>query len=492
MAIAVNAAGLDTLPEDVARPSYRREDVGVGIVHIGVGGFHRSHQAMYLDRLLNRGEASEWGICGVGMLEHDARMRDLLAAQDGLYTLVLKSAGGVRDARVIGSIVDYVFVPDGRAGAVERLADPAVRIVSLTVTEGGYNVHRATGEFDAQGPGIQDDLSTPGQPRTVFGLVVEALRVRRERGVAPFTVMSCDNIPGNGEVARGAFTAFAALRDAELAEWIAAEVAFPSSMVDRITPVTSPADIVELYDRFGVDDAWPVVAEPWEQWVLEDRFPTGRPRYEDVGVQMVDDVIPYELMKLRLLNCTHQAMCYFGHLFGYTYAHEAVADPAIRRLLVDYMDQEATPTLPPVPGVDLTAYKASLIQRYANPDVRDTLARLCADSSDRIPTWLVPVIREQLAAGGDVRRCAAIVASWARYAEGVDENGAPIDVVDQTRERVMAAARRDRTRPGAFLEEREFFGDLADDARFVAAYVEAVGLIRDLGAREALRRIVTD
>ncbi|MDQ0614429.1 mannitol 2-dehydrogenase [Microbacterium sp. W4I4] len=479
------------LPADVEGPGYDRGAVRAGIAHIGVGGFHRSHQAMYVDRLLNAGgDAREWGICGIGLLEHDARMRDALAAQDELYTLVLKSAGGVRQARVIGSIVEYVYAPDDRAAAVERLTDPAIRIVSMTVTEGGYNVHRATGEFDAQGPGIQDDLATPGEPRTVFGLVVEALRLRRERGVDPFTVMSCDNIPGNGSVARGAFMAFARMRDAELSEWIGEQVAFPNSMVDRITPVTAQSDIDELRERFGVVDAWPVVAEPWEQWVLEDHFPTGRPAFEQVGVQMVDDVIPYELMKLRLLNCTHQAMAYFGHLFGYVYAHEAVADPLIRRLLVDYMDREATPTLPPVPGIDLVAYKASLLERYANPDVRDTLARLCADTTDRIPTWMVPVVREQLDAGGEVRLCAAIVASWARYAEGIDEEGRPIEVVDRLRDRVVAAALRDRQEPGAFLDDRELFGDLRDDSRFVDAYVEAVGLIRDLGAREALRRIV--
>lgn len=481
---------LRTLPEAVERPAYDRADVRVGIAHIGVGGFHRAHQAMYLDRLLNAGGAREWGIVGIGLLEHDLRMRDALMGQDGLYTLVLKSAGGERRARVIGSVVDYVYAPDDRAAAVERLADPQIRIVSMTITEGGYNVHRATGEFDAAGAGIREDLVAPGEPRTVFGLVVEALRLRRERGIEPFTVMSCDNIPGNGEVARRAFTAFAALRDAELAEWISEKVAFPSSMVDRITPVTLSADIDELRDRFGVVDDWPVVAEPWEQWVLEDRFPGGRPAYETVGVQMVEDVTPYELMKLRLLNCTHQAMAYFGHLSGYTYAHEAVADPGIRRLLVDYMDREATPTLPPVPGIDLTAYKASLLDRYANPDVRDTLARLAADTSDRIPTWLVPVVQEQLAAGGEVRLCAAIIASWARYAEGVDEHGRPIDVVDQLRPRIMAAAQRDRAQPAAFLAEWELFGDLGDDERFVDAYVDAVSSIRDLGAREALRRIV--
>lgn len=491
MEIALTEQALPLLRPEIERPLYARSDVRAGIAHIGVGGFHRAHQAMYADRLMNAdSDAREWGICGVGLLENDSRMRDALTEQDDLYTLMLKSAGGVRRARVIGSIVEYVYVPDDPRAAAERLADPAIRIVSMTVTEGGYNVSRATGEFDTDAPGIREDLANPGEPRTVFGLVIEALRLRRERGVDPFTVMSCDNIPGNGEVARGAFTAFAALRDPELSEWIRQHVAFPSSMVDRITPVTSKDDIDEIRERFGIVDAWPVVAEPWEQWVLEDRFPTGRPAYETVGVQMVDDVIPYELMKLRLLNCTHQAMAYFGHLAGYTYAHEAVADPAIRRLLTLYMDREATPTLPAVPGIDLVAYKASLLERYANPDVRDTLARLAADTTDRIPTWMVPVIAEQLTVGGEVRLCAAIVASWARYAEGIDENGEPIEVVDRLRDRVIAAARRDRTEPGAFLQDRELFVELGDDPRFVDEYVDAVGLIRELGAREALRRIL--
>ncbi|MGN7977906.1 mannitol dehydrogenase family protein [Microbacterium sp. 22195] len=491
MDVVLGEQALPSLEAEVGRPSYARSEVRAGIAHIGVGGFHRAHQAMYVDRLLNAGDAREWGICGVGLLEHDVRMRDVLAAQDGLYTLMLKSAGGHRQARAIGSIVDYVYAPDDPAGAVERLADPAIRIVSMTITEGGYNVLRSTGEFDAQAPGIAGDLADPGRPHTVFGLVVEALRLRRERGVEPFTVMSCDNIPSNGGVAKLAFTTFAALRDAELASWMHENVAFPSSMVDRITPVTAQHDIDELRTRFGVVDAWPVVAEPWEQWVLEDHFPAGRPEFGEVGVQLVDDVIPYELMKLRLLNCTHQAMAYFGHLFGYVYAHQAVADPIIRKLLIEYMDREATPTLLPVPGIDLDAYKASLLDRYVNPDVRDTLARLCADTTDRIPTWLVPVIREQLGSGGEIRLCAAVVASWARYAEGVDEHGEPIDVVDRLRARVMAAAVRDRSEPGTLLEERELFGDLADSTRFVDAYIEAVGMIRELGAREALRRIVT-
>ncbi|WP_251454939.1 mannitol dehydrogenase family protein [Microbacterium sp. Marseille-Q6648] len=403
---------------------------------------------------------------------------------------MLKDPGGRREARVIGSILEYVFAPADRREAVERLTDPNIRIVSLTVTEGGYNVDHATGTFLEGHPGVQHDVAHPNEPESVFGLVVETLRLRRERGVEPSTVMSCDNIPSNGEITRIAFTSFARLRSAELADWIERSVAFPSSMVDRITPVTTPEDITEVRERFGIDDRWPVVSERFEQWVLEDRFPTGRPPFEQAGVQMVDDVVPYELMKLRLLNCTHQAMCYFGALSGYTYVHEAVGDPLIRGLIRRYMDDEATPTLPPLPGVDLDVYKDTLLERYANPDVKDTLARLCADSSNRIPNWLAPVIREQLAAGRDIGMSAAIVASWARYAEGVDEQGAAIDVVDQDRDRMMGAAQRDRDEPGTFLTESGVFGDLAQHPVFAEAYREAVTLLREGGAQGALRGII--
>lgn len=480
---------LADLPAEVERPRYDRSALTVGIVHIGVGGFHRSHQAMYLDRLMNAGLASDWAICGVGLLPGDARMRDVMGEQECLYTLMLKDAGGQRQARVVGSIVEYLFAPDHPEGVIERMTDPAVRIVSMTVTEGGYNVHQVTGEFDGANPDVVHDLEHPARSRTVFGLVVEALRRRRERGVAPFTVLSCDNVQGNGDVARTAFTSFAALRDPGLAEWMQQEVAFPNCMVDRITPVTSEGDIAEVRDRFGVEDGWPVVAESFEQWVVEDRFPQGRPPFEVAGVQVVEDVEPYELMKLRLLNSTHQGMCYFGWLMGYRYAHEASADPAIARFLLDYMRLEATPTLKSVPGVDLAAYQLKLIERYRNPDVADTLARLCADSSNRIPKWLVPVVRDQLAAGGRVTNAAAIIASWARYAEGVDEQGQPIDVVDQHRERLVPVARRQREHPTAFIEEREFFADLADHPAFVDAYLDALRSLHEVGAAATVRRL---
>jgi len=291
-------ANLAALPADVARPAYDRSKVTVGIVHFGVGGFHRAHQAMYLDRLMNGGEALDWGICGVGVMPSDRRMRDALKSQDGLYTLMVKPASGHYEAAVIGSIVDFLYAPDDPEAVLEMMAAPSTRIVSLTITEGGYNFHQVTGAFDLGNADVAHDLAAGAVPKTVFGLVAEAVRRRRARGIAPFTVMSCDNIQSNGDVARKMFCAFALAKDAELGAFMESHVAFPNAMVDRITPVTTADDIAEVASRFGIDDAWPVVCEPFAQWVIEDHFPLGRPAFEKVGAQMVADVVPYELMKL--------------------------------------------------------------------------------------------------------------------------------------------------------------------------------------------------
>ncbi|MGA3362087.1 MAG: mannitol dehydrogenase family protein [Solirubrobacteraceae bacterium] len=471
-------------------PAYDRSRLSVGIVHFGVGGFHRAHQAMYMDRLMNAGEAFDWAICGAGVMAADRAMRDALRSQDYLYTLVEKHNDGAHTPRVIGSIIDYLYAPDDPVGLIDRLADETTRIVSLTVTEGGYGISDVTGEFDPHTPEVAADIEQAALPRTVFGLITEALGRRRQQGSKPFTVVSCDNLAGNGGLARKAFTAFARLRDPELGDWIEREVHFPNSMVDRITPVTTDADREQLRDRFGIEDRWPVVCEPFVQWVLEDSFSCGRPSYERAGVQVVDDVEPYELMKLRLLNGSHQGLCYFGRLCGYEFVHEASADPLFRRFLRGYMDDEATPTLRPVPGVDLDDYKRTLIERFSNPEIRDTIARLCAESSDRIPKWVMPVVRSQLAHDGELARCAAIIASWARYAEGVDEQGAPIEVVDRQRERVMAHAARQHDEPLAFILNRELFGDLVEHDRFVAAYSWALRSLHERGARATLDAVV--
>lgn len=487
----LNNYNVGKLGSPIATPQYDRSAVTPGIVHIGVGGFHRAHQAMYLDGLMNQGEALDWGIVGVGVMPGDKRMQQALAAQDYLYTLVVKHPDGRYEPRVIGSTVGYLFAPEATEAVIEQMADSQIRIVSLTVTEGGYNFHPVSGEFDLDNTQIHDDLANPTKPSSSFGLVVEALVRRRERGISPFTVMSCDNIQGNGDVAKRMFISYARARDGELGEWVATQVAFPNAMVDRITPVTSEADINELSQHFDIEDAWPVVCEPFTQWVLEDHFPLGRPALDKVGVQLVDDVEPYELMKLRLLNASHQALTYFGYLAGYRYAHEVCQDPLFVDFLLGYMREEGSPTLAPVPGVDLEAYRLTLIERFANPQIKDTLARLCAESSDRIPKWLVPVIRQQLANGGEIKRSAAVVASWARYVEGQDEQGEPIEIVDRLKASLMQIAASNRTQPTAFIENREVFGDLAVQPRFLAAYLSALTSLHERGARATIEDLVS-
>jgi mannitol 2-dehydrogenase len=483
----LRSAALSALDPRVTVPSYDRPALSPGIAHIGVGGFHRAHEAVYLDDLLEQGLASDWGIIGIGLLPHDAAMRDALRAQDGLYTVVTKHPDSTLEPRVIGSILDYVFAPDDPEAVLSVLTDPAIRIVSLTITEGGYHADPVTGELVLD-DALRADLVAGAIPATAFGYLVEALARRRAAGTAPFTVMSCDNIQGNGSLARAMLTAFAAQRDPELGAWIAEHVAFPNSMVDRITPVTTGPDREALHRVFDVEDAWPVVCEPFRQWVLEDHFPQGRPPFEKAGAQLVDDVMPYEQMKLRLLNAGHQALGYLGYLAGYRYVHEAAQDPLFARLLLGYMTAEAMPTLAPVPGVDLTAYGAGLVERFASPAVADTLARLCVDASDRIPTFLLPVVHERLAQGGEVPLAALVVAAWARYAEGVDEQGDPIDVVDRRRADVMARAARTREDPLAFLLDESLFGTLSGTLAFTEAYAAALQSLQERGARATLER----
>jgi mannitol 2-dehydrogenase len=479
-------SNLKALPEGVAGPKYDRGSLRTGIVHFGVGGFHRAHEAMYLDRLMNDGKALDWAICGVGVMPFDQRMRDVLVAQDGLYTLVVKAPDGTLDARVIGSIKEYLYAPDDPEAVIAKMASADVKIVSLTVTEGGYNFNAVTGEFVADNPDVQHDLQAGNAPKTTFGLITEALARRRDRGEKPFTIMSCDNIQGNGHAARRSFVAFANLRDPELGQWVETNVEFPNSMVDRITPVTTDEDRALVRDRFGVDDGWPVVCEPFTQWALEDAFNQGRPPFEEAGVQVVPDVEPYELMKLRLLNASHQALCYFGYLAGYRLVHDVAQDPLFAEFLLAYMDSEATPTLEPVPGIDLDEYKHQLIDRFSNAQVKDTVARLCAESSDRIPKWLLPVVRHNLDTGGEILRSAAVVASWARYAEGVDEQGEPIEVVDRLSKELTEIARTQKDEPLAFIQNRDLFGDLADNERFVSAYLSALASLHEKGARATL------
>jgi len=475
---------LASLPADVTVPGYLEAETRIGIVHFGVGNFHRAHQAMYLDRLMNAGAARDWAICGIGLLERDARMRDALVSQDGLYTLTLRHPDGADECSVIGSIRRYLHAPDDPAAVLEQLVAPEVRIVSLTITEGGYVADPINGRLPQDDPLVAEEVAGGlARPRTAFGWIVAALRERRRRGVAPFTVMSCDNIQGNGRVARLSVEGVARLADPALADWIAADVAFPSTMVDRITPVTTEADVERIAAALGVEDAWPVTSEPFAQWVIEDRFPAGRPPLEQAGAIFVDDIDAYEAIKLRLLNGAHQAMAYVGQLAGHTFVHEAAADPRIAAFVRAYMEQEGVPTLAVPDGFDLAAYIEQLFERFGNPQVRDLLARLSVDASNRIPKFVLPVVADRIAAGSPCATGAAVIATWRAYCALAAEGRFVLD--DAAATSLAAAAGGE---PTAFLAGVPTLTPLLQSPGFLAAYLEHAETLAAGGADALLTR----
>lgn len=483
-AIKLNEASLARLTSDVRIPQYDRHQIKNGIIHIGVGGFHRAHQALYLDNYFHQHPNSDWGICGVGLLEFDQRMRDALKSQDCLYTLVERSPES-DNARVIGSITQYLFAPENRQAVIDTLAHPQCRIVTLTITEGGYYYIEGSGGFDVNHPTIQHDLQHPDQPIGVYGFLTAALDQRRQQGVAPFTVLSCDNLQGNGNIVKKMLTTFAELHDPELGRWIADHVAFPNCMVDRITPATTPADIEMVRNQFGIEDAFPAVAEPFLQWVIEDNFCAGRPELEAVGVQFTNDVHPYEMMKIRLLNASHLLIGYLGTLMGYSYVHEAMADQLIRQA-VEQLMEEVTSTLQPVPGIDLDTYKKTLIERFANPKIRDQLPRLCFNSSAKLPKWVLSPLREKLQQGESIDYLSLMIAAWFRYLNGLDDQKKPISIDDPMADALTQRAQAGGSDPSSLFGLSELFGDLPQSSRFVEAVTHHLRNLYDLGAKETL------
>lgn len=423
--IDLNNATVDSLPSGVRHFGYDRGAVTAGIVHLSVGNFHRAHQAWYIDRLLALPGNAHWGLCGVGLIDDASERLKAVAfpQQDDLYTLTQFPPQGDERHQVIGSIVDYMFAPTSSAQVLAKLSDPAIRIVSMTITEGGYNQDKRTGEYRLDAPVTVAELADPGAPRTAFGFIVEALRRRRDAGTAPFTVLSCDNLRNNGGVARAAVLSHAKALDPELGAWIETNVTFPSCMVDRITPAVRKEDAERINDRSGVVDLLPVFSEDFAQWVVEDNFCNGRPPLELVDVQMVDDVHPYELAKVRLLNASHSMLAYPGQLAGFAQVSQALAEPLIRRLLDVFMEQDVIVHLTAPPGMDLHAYKEKLLDRFSNPSVGDQLARITSDGAAKLPVFLGSTVNDVISTGGDVRRLAFGLACFVRYLGGVDDNG---------------------------------------------------------------------
>ncbi|MGR6735767.1 mannitol dehydrogenase family protein [Pseudomonas chlororaphis] len=487
----LNRHNLYRLAPEVRLPAYDLAETRQGMVHIGVGGFHRAHQAYYTDALMNTGEGLDWSICGVGLRAEDRRARDDLAGQDYLFTLFELGDSDAAEVRVIGAISDMLLAEDGAQALIDKLADPQIRIVSLTITEGGYCIDDSSGEFMAHLPQIQHDLAHPQQPKTVFGFLCAALAQRRAVGVPAFTLMSCDNLPHNGAVTRKALLAFARQRDADLHDWIAANVSFPNAMVDRITPMTSTAHRLQLHDQHGIDDAWPVVCEPFAQWVLEDQFVSGRPAWEKVGVQFTDDVTPYEEMKIKLLNGSHLALTYLGFLKGYRFVHETMADPLFVAYMRAYMDLDVTPQLAPVPGIDLDDYKDTLVARFSNRAIADQLERVCSDGSSKLPKFTVPTLNRLIADGRDTERAALVVAAWALYLKGVDENGDTYAIPDPRAAFCQALVADDALIGQRLLAVEEIFGPaIPASAAFTAAFERCYSSLRDNGVTHTLERVL--
>ncbi|WP_182086528.1 mannitol dehydrogenase family protein [Aureimonas sp. ME7] len=478
---------LSALPGSVSRPRYDRAHARIGIVHLGLGAFQRAHQAVYTEEVLAGGDL-EWGIAGVSLRSPETR--DALVPQDGLYTVAVRSGQGDR-LQVIGSVLRSLVAPEDPEAVLALLAARDTRIVSLTVTEKGYCHNPATGELDEAHADIRHDLAHPKAPRSAPGFLVEALARRQAAGILPFTVLSCDNLPANGQTARRVVTRLAHLRDEALGAFVEGEVAFPSTMVDRIVPATTDDDRAFVAQALGVRDAWPVMTEPFTQWVIEDRFPTGRPAWERAGASFTSDVEPFELMKLRLLNGSHSTLSYLGYLAGFETVSDVMGAPRFAEFLAAMMREEIAPTLPPLPGFDLGAYQRQLLQRFQNPALRHRTWQIAMDGSQKIPQRLLGTIRHRLAAGAPFERLALGLAGWMRYVAGSRDGGEPIDVRDPLGVRLRALC--DEAGPGpkrqaaALLSVREVFGDdLPADPAFREAVTGALAEVMARGAAGAV------
>ena len=488
MSIRLAAQNLDAISASTATPSYDRSALSAGIVHFGVGNFHRAHQAVYLDSLFSTNRDHGWAIVGAGVLPSDEKMRRVLAGQDFLTTVVEQSASRSA-ARVTGAMIDFLS-PNDPAAIIRTLADPAIRIVSLTITEGGYFIDPATGAFDTDHPEIRADGTVSESLKTVFGLIVAGLRRRRQSGIQPFTVMSCDNIPHNGVVACNAVAGLARLSDPELSQWILDQVAFPNGMVDRITPATGDREREILTRDFGIEDNWPVFCEDFTQWVLEDNFPAGRPALERVGVQFVPDVTPYENMKIRILNGGHAIIAYPAGLLDIHFAHEAMEHSLIRSLLQKIERKEIIPVVPPVPDTDLQEYFMKIEERFANPKIGDTIRRLCLDGSNRQPKFIIPSIADRLKSIESVTGLALASALWCRYCYGTTESGKTIEPNDPNWDRLLSVARTAKDDAMAWLKMEDIYGDVGSSEVFRKQFTIMLEAIWSEGVKRVITRYV--
>lgn len=486
----LSTATLDQLPADVLRPGYDRSALRPGIVHIGLGNFHRAHQAWYVHRLMQSGLAFDWAILGAGVRPYDIEMRAKLLEQDCRTSLIELAPSGTR-AEVTGAMIDYLPVEPDNAGLIAGMADPRIRIVSLTVTEGGYFVDPVTGAFDAQHSDIQHDVVNPETPRTAFGAMIAALKRRRDSGAGPFTCLSCDNLQGNGAILRQTVLSLAQLTDPVLAGWIEEKCSFPNSMVDCIVPSTGPREL-EMAAALGLQDAAPVTHENFRHWVIEDDFCAGRPELDRAGAIFTSDVHPYEAMKLRLLNAGHQIIANPGELLSLPTIADCMRHPSIRRLYARVLGEEIAPFVDAVPDMAAADYIAQTEKRFANPAIRDTTRRVAFDGSSRHTGFLLPVLREALEAGAPVRGLALAEALWAKMCAGHRDDGSMIEPNDPYWDRLTVAAQEAQSQPQKWLEQEGIYGDLAKAESFVTAFSEMLTGLWTSGTQATIERYLKE
>lgn len=478
-------ATLKSLPEKVIYPTYDRGSLTPGIVHIGLGNFHRGHQAWYLHRLMQQGLAQDWAIIGAGVRAYDAAMRDKLLTQDCLTTLVELDPNAT-SVEVVGSMIDFLPIEEGNAALINCMAQPDIRIVALTVTEGGYFIDPATKGFDAKHPDIVHDAQNPATPKTAFGAIVEALRLRRERGVGPFTGQCCDNLQGNGDILRQTVVSLARLSDPELADWIDSNCTFPNSMVDCIVPATGPKEL-ELVKSLGIDDQAPVSHENFRQWVIEDKFCAGRPAWEDVGAQITDDVHDFEMMKIRILNGGHQVISVPAEVLGVETIAGCMEHELIGAFFSKVSRTEIVPHVKAVPGMMPEDYVDLIHSRFSNSKIVDTTRRVAFDGSSRHPGFVVPSIREGIAKGTPIDGLALVEAAWARMCYGMREDGSQIEPNDPFWVDLTAKAKMAKENPSVWLGMRHIYGELADNAEFSDIFAHWLAMIWEDGLEAALK-----
>ena len=484
----LNMENIEALKAYASTPLFDRDQITTSIAHIGVSNFHRSHQANYMHDLIEKYQNLNYGICGIDLLDSDRKTYNELKDQDGLYTLITKDSSGSQKPKIIGSIVEYFFGPENPMAVIERLATPDIKIISLTIAEDGYHLNEITGEFNQKHPAVAEDIVNPFNPKTVFGYLTQAFKLRKLRGLTGCTILSCDNIKDNGNIMKASFFNYVKKNEPNLLAWLKTNTTFPNTMVDRITPVTHHKDIDNLKNDFLIEDQWPVVCESFSEWIIEDDFFKQRPEWEQVGVQFVKNIAPYQNMKLQLLNAGHSILGILGTLHGYKTVQEVANDNDFMLFLENFMDFEVAPTLTEAKKISIADYKTTLITRFQNPNINDSLSRICSESSAKIPIFILSTLNIQLTQKEkSFDRIAFVIAAWCKYNDGIDDFGNHYNINDSISNTLIRMAARSQQNPLKFLEIEPVFKDLSSNTIFTKKYLKYLNYIRVHDIKESIK-----